>query len=189
MSTPLTFGELEVGDHYVAFPRDGDDSGHGGYRGEHYVFKKTGTNEGTRLWDGVSSSMYPASHGMHVVKVGFTLAPAGITEVGRRLRTVLQEVFAQVCDKAADASEVTEAARRHAAAQQHVAVLEHLIGFREGDRSGCGCTECLLRRAIERVTEENVKLRAERDELEAEIVGLKEGARSLREEMERRSRS
>jgi hypothetical protein len=40
MSKPLTFGELEVGDFFVDFPTDGDDSGHGGYRKGAYVFKK-----------------------------------------------------------------------------------------------------------------------------------------------------
>ena len=31
MSQPLTFGELAVGDHFICFPTDGDDHGHGGY--------------------------------------------------------------------------------------------------------------------------------------------------------------
>lgn len=41
MSTPLTFGELKVGEHFVSFPTDGDDSGHGGFRNGSYVFYKT----------------------------------------------------------------------------------------------------------------------------------------------------
>ena len=40
MSTPLTFGELKVGEHFVCFPTDGDDSGHGGFRSGSYVFAK-----------------------------------------------------------------------------------------------------------------------------------------------------
>ncbi len=39
-STPLTFGELKIGDHFVDFPTDGDDSGHGGFRKGAYVFQK-----------------------------------------------------------------------------------------------------------------------------------------------------
>lgn len=39
-SKPLTFGELEIGDSFIDFPVDGDDSGHGGFRKGSYVFKK-----------------------------------------------------------------------------------------------------------------------------------------------------
>lgn len=39
-STPLTFGELTVGAKFIAFPQDGDDSGHGGFRQQHAVFIK-----------------------------------------------------------------------------------------------------------------------------------------------------
>ncbi len=39
-SKPLTFGELKVGEHFVDFPTDGDDSGHGGFRRGSYVFEK-----------------------------------------------------------------------------------------------------------------------------------------------------
>lgn len=39
-SKPLTFGELKVGEYFVDFPTDGDDSGHGGFRGGAYVFEK-----------------------------------------------------------------------------------------------------------------------------------------------------
>ena len=44
-SKPLTFGELKVGEHFVDFPTDGDDSGHGGFRGGAYMFKKTEPKE------------------------------------------------------------------------------------------------------------------------------------------------
>ena len=64
MSTPLTFGELSVGDLFIDFPSDGDDSGHGGYRKGSYVFKKISPvrtdfpnhfyNE-ERLMDGIKS--------------------------------------------------------------------------------------------------------------------------------------
>lgn len=45
MSTPLTFGELEVGQQFISFPLDGDDSGHGGFRGTSYVFVKVDERE------------------------------------------------------------------------------------------------------------------------------------------------
>jgi hypothetical protein len=40
MSKPLTFGEIPEGSKFIGFPLDGDDSGHGGYRGKHYIFTK-----------------------------------------------------------------------------------------------------------------------------------------------------
>lgn len=48
MSEPLTFGELHYSCYFVAFPKDGDDAGHGGYRGEHMVFKKAYRSESWR---------------------------------------------------------------------------------------------------------------------------------------------
>jgi hypothetical protein len=36
----LTFKDLKVGDRYIAFPRPGDNEGHGGFLGENYVFEK-----------------------------------------------------------------------------------------------------------------------------------------------------
>lgn len=39
-SKPLTFGELAQGAKFIWFPVDGDDSGHGGFRGKHYIFTK-----------------------------------------------------------------------------------------------------------------------------------------------------
>lgn len=44
-SKPLTFGELRVGDEFISFPVDGDDSGHGGLRGGAYLFLKVDPNE------------------------------------------------------------------------------------------------------------------------------------------------
>lgn len=40
-SVPLTFDELQVDDCFISFPDDGDDSGHGGYRGTKYLLRKT----------------------------------------------------------------------------------------------------------------------------------------------------
>ena len=38
---PLTFGELKVGQKFICLPLPGDNSGHGGFRGAHYIFTKT----------------------------------------------------------------------------------------------------------------------------------------------------
>ena len=46
-STPLTFGELEEGELFIGFPLDGDDSGHGGFRGSHRLFEKCCAPHGT----------------------------------------------------------------------------------------------------------------------------------------------
>lgn len=40
MSKPLTFGELRIGEHFIDFPTDGDDSGHGGFRRGSFVLEK-----------------------------------------------------------------------------------------------------------------------------------------------------
>lgn len=39
-SKPLTFGELNCGDKFIAFPSDGDDDGHGGFRKGDWLFQK-----------------------------------------------------------------------------------------------------------------------------------------------------
>lgn len=65
MSKKLTFEELEVGDHFISFPSDGDDKGHGGYRGAHRLFIKTSI-AGAKDGRGVTST-FPL--GMVVVKV------------------------------------------------------------------------------------------------------------------------
>jgi hypothetical protein len=36
----LDFGELAVGDKFIFFPQPGDNSGHGGFRGAHYICEK-----------------------------------------------------------------------------------------------------------------------------------------------------
>ena len=75
-SIPLTFGELEVGDKFISFPLDGDDSGHGGYRRGSYLFEKISDKDrvsdielvenAERLTDGVTTHNPP---GMRVLKV------------------------------------------------------------------------------------------------------------------------
>lgn len=49
MSQPLTFDELNIGNRFIAFPTDGDDNGHGGYRTGAYVFEKTTPTTAQRL--------------------------------------------------------------------------------------------------------------------------------------------
>ena len=75
-STPLTFGELGLGKTFICFPSDGDDSGHGGFRGAHYVFIKfdedksvssqTPPDNALRMRDGVPSHI---PKGMQVLEV------------------------------------------------------------------------------------------------------------------------
>ncbi|KKR45840.1 MAG: hypothetical protein UU22_C0023G0004 [Parcubacteria group bacterium GW2011_GWA2_40_8] len=74
----LTFGDLKIGDTFIAFPLPGDNSGHGGYKGAHWIFMKLATvtqsvavmasvdRNSIRLLDGVLSNM-PDS--MPVIKV------------------------------------------------------------------------------------------------------------------------
>ena len=40
ISKPLTFKEIVEGVKFIAFPVDGDDSGHGGFRHGHHLFTK-----------------------------------------------------------------------------------------------------------------------------------------------------
>lgn len=37
----LTFGELKIGQKFISLPVPGDNDGHGGFRGAHYLFTKT----------------------------------------------------------------------------------------------------------------------------------------------------
>jgi hypothetical protein len=39
-STPITVRDLKVGEKFIFFPYDGDDSGHGGFRGGARLFEK-----------------------------------------------------------------------------------------------------------------------------------------------------
>ncbi|MEI6672920.1 MAG: hypothetical protein WCL02_06430 [bacterium] len=38
----LTFGEVKEGKTFISFPLPGDNSGHGGFKRAHYLFRKTG---------------------------------------------------------------------------------------------------------------------------------------------------
>lgn len=46
-SKSLTFKELEAGKKFIAFPQDGDDSGHGGFRRPSYIFTKLRMTSGS----------------------------------------------------------------------------------------------------------------------------------------------
>jgi len=66
-SLPLKFEELSIGETFIAYPDDGDDSGHGGFRRGSYVLRKLAEDSGdvtagnyVRLKDG-SKSHLPAS--------------------------------------------------------------------------------------------------------------------------------
>ena len=48
-SDPLAFEDLDPGNLFIAFPRDGDDSGHGGYRPGQRLFKKLAEDDGNAL--------------------------------------------------------------------------------------------------------------------------------------------
>ena len=75
-SKPLTFGELRLGKKFIGFPLDGDDSGHGGFRGVHTIFIKFGQDESKpfeipsdnamTVRDGIPSHM---PKGMRVIEV------------------------------------------------------------------------------------------------------------------------
>jgi len=62
----LTFGELEVNDKFIAFPTPGDDDGHGGYKGVHFIFRKVSDYESVKEKYGTLSFM-PKT--MAVIKV------------------------------------------------------------------------------------------------------------------------
>jgi hypothetical protein len=65
MSKPLTFKELAEGSHFISFPQDGDDSGHGGFRKGAYLFTKLRMSKGkdgencVRCCDGQLSQATP----------------------------------------------------------------------------------------------------------------------------------
>jgi hypothetical protein len=86
----LTFGELNIGDMFIGFPLDGDNNGHGGYKGGHVLYRKIQSEsfpfndpeylkenngpdpkpiisfKGMRVSDGADST-FPDS--MHVIKI------------------------------------------------------------------------------------------------------------------------
>ena len=67
MSEPLTFGDLKIGDLFIGFPLDGDDSGHGGFRGKHKVFRKT--RDGSVDYGDVLGTRYNMPDSMEVLRV------------------------------------------------------------------------------------------------------------------------
>jgi len=62
----LTFGDLKEGDKFIGFPLEGDNDGHGGFKGTHWIFEKIDTCKGKSL-KSETISTYP--DGMHVIKV------------------------------------------------------------------------------------------------------------------------
>ena len=54
----LTFGELPIGQKFIVLPQPGDNNGHGGLKGIHYIFKKMSNGTGTRLKG--NSSTFPS---------------------------------------------------------------------------------------------------------------------------------
>jgi len=68
----LTFGDLEKGEFFISFPVDGDNDGHGGYLGAHYIFQKTGEKQAKRYYLNLKSyarftSSFPES--MDIIKI------------------------------------------------------------------------------------------------------------------------
>jgi len=66
---PLTYGELERGDKFIYFPLDGDDSGHGGFRGGSNVFMKLSDTEAVNTGRGVVSEHTEHSQSAKVIKI------------------------------------------------------------------------------------------------------------------------
>jgi len=60
MGNKLTFGDLKEGQKFISFPVDGDNSGHGGYKGDHWIclklrdvsVKEKGRDNAIRCMDG-----------------------------------------------------------------------------------------------------------------------------------------
>jgi hypothetical protein len=69
MSKPLTFAELGVGKAFIFFPRDGDDSGHGGYRKPYRVFWKLSDVTEPNAVDAVDGTPSNMTPGMEVLRV------------------------------------------------------------------------------------------------------------------------
>ena len=65
-SDTLTFEDILVGERFIVFPTAGDDAGHGGYKGVHWLFVKTDESKAAREVD-KSESNFPA--GMEIIKV------------------------------------------------------------------------------------------------------------------------
>lgn len=63
---PLTFGELKVGELFIDFPLPGDNSGHGGFRGTNYLFKKTDDENANNVKRNIESHFHDS---MIVIRV------------------------------------------------------------------------------------------------------------------------
>ncbi len=46
---PMTFGELKVGERFICMPVPGDNHGHGGFRGVHWIFIKINEEKAQNL--------------------------------------------------------------------------------------------------------------------------------------------
>lgn len=66
LSQKLIFSEIKTNSHFIAFPEDGDDSGHGGFRGKHNVFIKTSATTASNIKTDVESS-FPKDCMMEVI--------------------------------------------------------------------------------------------------------------------------
>jgi len=62
----LVFCELEVGDKFISLPYPGDNSGHGGLRQYHWLFKKTSPHTAYRELDGTEQTM---SDYLEIIKI------------------------------------------------------------------------------------------------------------------------
>lgn len=62
----LSFGELKVGERFISMPLPGDNSGHGGFRGSSWLFKKTDDVTAMNVSQRVPSG-FPST--MHVLRV------------------------------------------------------------------------------------------------------------------------
>lgn len=56
ISQKLTFSKIRIKSYFIAFPDDGDDSGHGGFRGKHNVFIKTSATTASNIKTGIEST-------------------------------------------------------------------------------------------------------------------------------------
>ncbi len=73
---PMMFGELEDGALFISMPLPGDNSGHGGFRGPHFIFMKTNPlfsadmsqeMNCVRVKDGNMSNMPDTAHVIEVI--------------------------------------------------------------------------------------------------------------------------
>lgn len=65
-SEKLTFGKLPIGEKFICLPVEGDNSGHGGFKGAHYIFKKMDNESGLRKTKGQRSTFPSTMEIIHV---------------------------------------------------------------------------------------------------------------------------